>query len=73
MKADKHVLWVEKYRPTSLDEYIFQDKSHKKAFEQMVTNNTIPHLLLSGVQGSGKACRGEECKRTTCACWDDVH
>ncbi len=55
MKAEKHVLWVEKYRPTSLDEYVFQDKSHKKAFEQMVTNNTIPHLLLSGVQGSGKA------------------
>lgn len=54
MKADKHVLWVEKYRPTSLDEYVFQDQAHKKAFEQMVANNTIPHLLLSGVQGSGK-------------------
>lgn len=55
MKAEKHVLWVEKYRPTSLDEYVFQDQAHKKAFEQMVTNNTIPHLLLSGVQGTGKA------------------
>jgi len=54
MKAEKHVLWVEKYRPTSLDEYVFQDKSHKKAFEQMIADNTIPHLLLSGVQGSGK-------------------
>jgi DNA polymerase III delta prime subunit len=54
MKADKHVLWVEKYRPSSLDEYIFHDESHKKAFQQMVENKTIPHLLLSGVQGSGK-------------------
>lgn len=54
MKADKHVLWVEKYRPSTLDEYIFHDESHKKAFQQMVEDETIPHLLLSGVQGSGK-------------------
>lgn len=54
MKADKHVLWVEKYRPTTLDEYVFQNKSHKKSFEQMIASGTIPHLLLSGVQGSGK-------------------
>ena len=54
MKADKHVLWVEKYRPAILDEYIFHDASHKKSFQQMVQDRTIPHLLLSGVQGSGK-------------------
>jgi len=55
MKANKHVLWVEKYAPSSLEEYIFHDDSHKKSFENMVENKTIPHLLLSGVQGSGKA------------------
>jgi len=54
MKADKHVLWVEKYRPSTLDEYIFHDSAHKRAFQQMVEDQTIPHLLLSGVQGSGK-------------------
>jgi len=54
MKSSKHVLWVEKYRPTTLDGYIFHDNSHKKAFQQMVETKTIPHLLLSGVQGSGK-------------------
>lgn len=54
MKSNKHVLWVEKFRPASLDEYIFHDESHKKSFQQMVENKTIPHLLLSGVQGSGK-------------------
>jgi len=50
----KHQLWCEKYRPTSLDEYVFHDESHKSAFTQMVADQTIPHLLLSGVQGSGK-------------------
>ncbi len=54
MKANKHVLWVEKYRPSTLDGYVFHDTSHKKAFNQMVVDQTIPHLLLSGVQGSGK-------------------
>jgi len=55
MKPNKHVLWAEKYRPSTLDAYIFHDESHKKSFQQMVENKTIPHLLLSGVQGSGKA------------------
>jgi DNA polymerase III delta prime subunit len=54
MKANKHVLWVEKYRPSALNEYIFHDTSHKKSFQQMIEDGTIPHLLLSGVQGSGK-------------------
>ncbi len=52
--ADKHALWVEKYRPKTLDEYIFHDPSHEKAFRGMVRDKTIPHLLLSGVQGAGK-------------------
>lgn len=50
----KHQLWCEKYRPATLDEYVFHDESHKKAFTQMVDDKTIPHLLLSGIQGSGK-------------------
>lgn len=54
MNNPKHVLWCEKYRPTALNEYVFHEAAHKKAFTQMVKNETIPHLLLSGVQGSGK-------------------
>jgi len=50
----KHQLWCEKYRPQTLSEYVFHDKAHKVAFTQMVENKSIPHLLLSGVQGSGK-------------------
>ena len=54
INSSKHQLWCEKYRPKILDEYVFHDASHKKAFTQMVEEKTIPHLLLSGVQGSGK-------------------
>jgi DNA polymerase III delta prime subunit len=54
MTINKHNLWVEAYRPTTLDNYVFQDDKQRKAFERYITDKTIPHLLLSGVQGSGK-------------------
>ncbi len=47
-------LWVEKYRPNKVEEYIFQDKKQRLAILQMLAEGSIPHLLLSGVQGSGK-------------------
>lgn len=51
---NNHALWVEKYRPTSVDEYIFHDSQHRTAFLKFIADKTIPHLLLCGVQGSGK-------------------
>lgn len=54
MDLNKHKLWVEKYRPQSLGEYTFHDDSQRKTVEQFVEDRTIPHLLFSGVQGTGK-------------------
>lgn len=47
-------MWVEKYRPTTLESYLFQNASHKALFKKMVDEKEISHLLLSGVQGTGK-------------------
>lgn len=47
-------LWAIKHRPTTIDDYIFQDKNQKLAFLRMIAEQSIPHLLLSGVQGTGK-------------------
>jgi DNA polymerase III delta prime subunit len=47
-------LWVEKYRPKKLDDYIFQDDNQRAQIERMIKDGDIPHLLLCGVQGSGK-------------------
>ena len=58
MNTNKHALWVEKFRPKTLDEYIFHDDNQRTAIERMVSDKTIPHLLLSGVQGSGKTTLG---------------
>lgn len=54
MSGDKHAIWAEKYRPNTLAEYVFHDQGLKNAVEKMVSDKTMPHLLLSGVQGSGK-------------------
>lgn len=47
-------LWSEYYRPKTLAEYVFHDIGLKNAVAKMVNEQSIPHLLLSGVQGSGK-------------------
>lgn len=47
-------LWVEKYRPTTLEEVIYQNAAQKEAFLRYKAEKEFPHLLLSGVQGSGK-------------------
>lgn len=54
MTTDTHSIWSEKYRPATLAEYVFHDNGLKNAVTKMVNDKSIPHLLLSGVQGSGK-------------------
>lgn len=52
--AQLNRLWVEKYRPKTLDEVIFQSEEQKKKFLTYRKSKEFPNLLLSGVQGSGK-------------------
>lgn len=47
-------LWTEKYRPKKLDEYVWRDANQRTQVEQWLKSGALPHLLLSGVQGSGK-------------------
>jgi replication factor C small subunit len=47
-------LWVEKYRPKTLDGYVFKDERQKSQIEQWVKEQSIPHLLFSGNAGIGK-------------------
>ena len=47
-------LWVEKYRPASLDDYLFQNTSHKERINEFIENKSIPNLLLAGHRGTGK-------------------
>jgi replication factor C small subunit len=47
-------LWVEKYRPQAVADYVFVDQAQRDQVNSWVTSGTIPHLLLSGAPGTGK-------------------
>jgi len=47
-------LWTEKYRPSTLDEYVFRDSAQKHQVQGWVDSGMIPHLLFSGAPGVGK-------------------
>ena len=49
----EHSLWVEKYRPQNLAEYV-GNETVKETIQQYLDNNDIPHLLLHGKAGTGK-------------------
>ena len=47
-------LWTEKYRPSTLTDYVFRDDAQRKQVQGWVDSKTIPHLLFSGAPGTGK-------------------
>jgi replication factor C small subunit len=50
----KNQLWVEKYRPTNITDYVFTDSQLKQQAEKWIKEESIPHLLFSGDPGTGK-------------------
>lgn len=53
MISDDHILWVERYRPKTVESCILPDDI-KGPFLQYVKNGEVPNLLLSGRAGVGK-------------------
>lgn len=47
-------LWVEKYRPTTVDSYVFRDDAQRNQVATWIKDKSIPHLLFSGAAGIGK-------------------
>lgn len=47
-------LWTEKYRPNTVDGYVFTDESQRQQVSSWIKQGSIPHLLLSGSPGTGK-------------------
>jgi DNA polymerase III delta prime subunit len=48
-----HLLWVEKFRPKTIEDCVLPDRL-KKPFQEYVKLGNIPNLLLSGGPGVGK-------------------
>ena len=49
----KEFLWVEKYRPTKIEDTILP-KSLKETFQKIVTGGELPNMLFTGTAGLGK-------------------
>jgi replication factor C small subunit len=47
-------LWTEKYRPTTLKDYVVRDQRQREQIESWIKSGAIPHLLFSGAPGVGK-------------------
>lgn len=47
-------LWVEKWRPKTLDGYVFKDENLKFQIESWIKEGSIPNILMSGGAGMGK-------------------
>jgi DNA polymerase III delta prime subunit len=50
---DGQFLWVEKYRPQTIDDCILPERL-KKTFKDYVAQGELPHMLLCGTAGVGK-------------------
>ncbi len=53
MSSAFEILWVEKYRPRSLDEIVNQEEIVER-LKQFVKEKNMPHLLFAGPPGTGK-------------------
>lgn len=47
-------LWTEKYRPQTIDGYVFTDPVQREQIEHFVREKSVPHLLFTGPAGTGK-------------------
>jgi replication factor C small subunit len=47
-------LWVEKWRPNTIDGYVFVDDAQREQVQSWIRDGSIPHLMLSGSAGTGK-------------------
>jgi replication factor C small subunit len=47
-------LWTEKYRPRTVDGYVFRDEDQRAQVMEWVNTKSIPHIILSGGPGVGK-------------------
>ena len=63
---NKDILWVERYRPSTIEDLILPE-SIKSTFKEIISQDKIPNLILSGSAGTGKTSAAMVlCKELNC-------
>jgi len=65
-------LWVEKYRPQKIVDYVFRDDAQKRQVQSWLDSKAIPHLLFSGAAGTGKTTLAKVLLHELEVDWGDV-
>lgn len=47
-------LWTEKYRPKTIDDYVFVDQQQKQIIQKWITDQMVPNAIFLGDPGTGK-------------------
>ena len=47
-------LLVDKYRPSKLSDYVFQNKNNERKIKKWLAEGSIPNILMEGTPGTGK-------------------
>ena len=63
---NKDILWVEQYRPSTIDDLILPEEI-KSTFREIISQDKIPNLILSGSAGVGRLLRLWYCVRPSTA------
>ena len=67
-------LWVEKYRPKTVGDYVFKDDAQRRQVKSWIKEGSIPHLLLSGSAGIGKTTLAQVlCNELNIESYDILH
>ena len=48
-------LWTEKYRPQTIEDYVFSDSTTEQKIKEWINKKNFPHLLFYGPPGTGKS------------------
>lgn len=52
-------LWVEKYRPSSVNDYVFKNEALKLKVNEWIRTGELPSILFHGPAGTGKCQTGD--------------
>lgn len=65
-------LWVEKWRPKKIQDYVFKDDDQKAQVQSWINSGAISHLIFSGSPGTGKSTLAKLLLHELNVDWGDV-